>query len=342
MKKSLLALAVLGAFAGAASAQSSVSISGSVDAGITGYSDDWKVAGSQSSANQINFAGREDLGGGMSAFFVLTHRFRIQDGKANTSTGNPGDASNTVFWRNSFVGLASGFGDVRVGRMLMPLQDMNGGFDAFDTGYVGSTHTGGLTATVRANGAIYYRSPNLGGFSFHAAVAPGEGQYLGDTAGSFATTAGFSIPTALLNSEQPMGASVRYAAGPFNVGLAYDKNTADYDTVGLYGSWDFGGWKLFGQWENGTINNAAGTQQEDVDIYSISTKIPMGAFVFKAGYVWADSDRSNGDVSKFGLGAEYMLSKRTSLYSNLGKADGDRVTGSQDEVRFDIGFTHKF
>ena len=36
MKKSLLALAVLGAFASVASAQSSVTLSGIVDAGITG------------------------------------------------------------------------------------------------------------------------------------------------------------------------------------------------------------------------------------------------------------------------------------------------------------------
>ena len=148
MKKSLLALAVLGAFAGAASAQSSATLSGVLDAGINGNSNDWKLGGSQSGYNAFTISGREDLGGGMSAFFLLNHRFRINDGKSNTSTGNPGDASNTVFWRNAWVGLAGNYGDVRLGRILMPLQDMNGGFDAFDTGYVGSTHTGGATATV--------------------------------------------------------------------------------------------------------------------------------------------------------------------------------------------------
>jgi predicted porin len=343
MKKSLLALAVLGAFAGAASAQSSVTLSGSLDAGIQmRNSDDWGLGGSQSSYNAFTLSGKEDLGGGMSAIFVLNHRFRINDGKSNTSTGNPGDASNTVFWRNAWVGLAGNYGDVRMGRILMPLQDMNGGFDAFDTGYVGSTHTGGATATVRANNAIYYRSPNWSGFSFHAAYAAAEGQYIAETQGSFAGTAGFQIPTATLNKENPLGFNVRYAAGPLNLGAAYDTNTADYDTIGVYGSYNFGFMTLMGQYESGTINNAAGTAKEDTDAYSISGKIPMGAWTFKAGYVWVSSSLSNKDVNKFGLGVQYDLSKRTNLYSNIGKAGGDRPTGNQDDMKFDLGVTHRF
>ena len=342
MKKSLLALAVLGAFAGAASAQSSVTLSGVLDAGILGNSNDWKLGGSQSGYNAFTISGKEDLGGGMSAFFLLNHRFRINDGKMNTSTGNPGDASNTVFWRNAWVGLGSNFGDVRMGRILMPLQDMNGGFDAFDTGYVGSVHTGGATATVRANNAIYYRSPNFAGFSVHAAYAAAEGQYINETAGSFANTAGFQIPTALLNFENPMGFNVRWAAGPINLGVAYDINTADYDTTGVYGSYNFGFMTLFGQFETGTINNAAGTQKEDTDAYSISAKIPMGAWTFKAGYVAVSSSLAGQNANKFGLGVQYDLSKRTNIYSNIGDAGGDRVTGTQGDTRFDIGVTHKF
>jgi len=342
MKKSLLALAVLGAFASAASAQSSVTLSGSIDAGVTGTSNNWSLGGSQSSYNAFTISGREDLGGGMAAFFVLNHRFRIQDGKMNTSTGNPGDSSNTVFWRNSFVGLSSGAGDIRMGRMLMPLQDMNGGFDAFDTGYVGSTHTGGLTATVRANSTIYYRSPSMGGFKLEAAIAAAEGQYVGDTAGTFAAGAGFSIPNALNNKERPTGLSLRYAAGPANFGYAYDQNTAGYKTDGFYGSWDFGMFKLLGQYESGKINNIGGTALEEVDIWSISTRIPVGAFILKAGYVAGTSNLPNKDANKFGIGGEYLLSKRTSLYSNVGAPGGDRATGTAGDTKFDIGITHKF
>jgi predicted porin len=340
MKKSLLALAVLGAFASAASAQSSVTLSGSVDAGVKALGSNYSLGGSQSGYNAFTISGKEDLGGGMNAFFVLNHRFNIANGKQNTSTTS---GANDVFWRNSFVGLGGGFGDVRLGRMLMPLQDMNGGFDAFDTGYVGSTHTGGATATVRANNAIYYRSPNFGGLTFHAAIAAAEGQYLAETSGTFAAGgAAFSIPSALLNSERPQGLSLRYAAGPLNLGVAWDKNTGDYDTIGVYGSYNFGFMTLFGQYETGTINNAAGTAEEDTDAYSISAKIPMGAFTWKVGYLGLSSSRANGDGYKLGGGVEYALSKRTSLYSNIGQVGGDRPTGTQDDFQFDIGITHKF
>jgi len=341
MKKSLLALAVLGAFAGAASAQSSVTLSGMVDAGIKARGDDWSMGGSQSGYNNFTISGKEDLGGGLNAFFVLNHRFVINNGKSNTSSGNGTEPANNVFWRNSFVGLGGGWGDVRLGRMLMPLQDMNGGFDAFDTGYVGSTHTGGLMATVRANSAVYYRSPSFGGLSFHAAVAEGGAQYRNETSGSFsAGGAGYAVPAAEMGKERPMGFNVRYAAGPINVGAAYDVNAGDYDTWGLYGSWNFGFMTLFGQYESGDIVTGAGT--EGIDAYSISAKIPMGAFTWKVGYLGVSSDASNGDGYKLGGGVEYALSKRTSLYSNIGQAGGDRPTGTQEDFLFDIGVTHRF
>ena len=177
MKKTLLALAVLGAFAGTASAQSSVTLSGMVDAGIkrqgTATGNDWSFGGSQSGYNNFTLSGNEDLGGGMKAFFSLNHRFNIGNGANNSPTNGP--ANGDVFWRQALVGLGGGFGDVRLGRFLMPLQDMNGGFDPFGTGTVASTHTGGIAATIRSNSTIYYRSPSLGGLSVHVAVA-GDGQ----------------------------------------------------------------------------------------------------------------------------------------------------------------------
>jgi len=342
MKKSLLALAVLSAFAGAASAQSSVTLSGIVDAGIRGVGDNETLTGSQSGYNAITFSGREDLGGGMYAFFTLNHRFQINTGRSNTNSANPGTQPADVFWRQTWVGLGGRWGDVRLGRMLMPLQDYNGGFDAFDTGYAGGTHTGGLTATVRANNQISYRSPTFAGFSLIAAIAAAENQTIFDTQGSLANGSTFSIPNAQLNQERPVGLGVRWSAGPFTVAAAYDENTAGYETLGLYGSWDGGFLKLFGQWEHGAVNNAAGTAYEKVDVWSISTKIPMGAITWKLGYVNVSSDLNNGDGYKVGAGLEYALSKRTSLYSTIGQAGGDRPTGTQEDIRYDIGITHRF
>src|SRR6187551_782694 len=92
MKRSLIALAVLGAFAGAASAQSSVTIYGSVDMAVAkgdggtagnngggaGGADVWSLQ--QSNANRLGFRGNEDLGGGLSAQFQIEHRFNADTG----------------------------------------------------------------------------------------------------------------------------------------------------------------------------------------------------------------------------------------------------------------------
>jgi predicted porin len=90
MKKSLLALAVLSAFAGAASAQSSVTLSGSVDLGVVRQNGAWNMQNAGSSRTAFTLSGTEDLGGGMRAFFLMNHRFNM-----NTGAQRDGNA----FWR---------------------------------------------------------------------------------------------------------------------------------------------------------------------------------------------------------------------------------------------------
>ena len=93
MKKSLLALAVLGAFAGAASAQSSVTIYGLLDlavtkgnggtspnAGANGLSTAYTMK--QSAGSRLGFRGNEDIGGGWSGQFQIEHRFTPDDGNS--------------------------------------------------------------------------------------------------------------------------------------------------------------------------------------------------------------------------------------------------------------------
>ena len=96
MKKSLLALAVLGVFAGAASAQSSVTIYGVMDLGIVkgnggtaanpngnSTSKAWKQSARTNS--RLGFKGTEDLGNGLSAEFLIEHRLNPDSGTATAS-----------------------------------------------------------------------------------------------------------------------------------------------------------------------------------------------------------------------------------------------------------------
>jgi predicted porin len=370
MKKSLLALAVLSAFAGAASAQSSVTLSGSVDGGLRRVGavsngtviSDWRAAGSQSGYNAFTLSGVEDLGGGSRAFFSLNHRFNIFNGVNNGYTNGGAGAAGEPFWRNTWVGLGGGFGDVRLGRMLMPLQDMNGGFDPFATGTVGSTHTGGIAASLRTNNTVYYRSPSLGGLSVHLAAAAGEGQVQNEIGGAAPQ---YNAPTALLNSQRPVGLNVRYAAGPVNVGVGYDKNTADQKTVGVYGSFTMGpGVKLMAQFEKGDNATAAGATgvAEDIKAFSVGLTAPLGPVTLRTGFLKIKSEFANRDASKFGFGGDYNLSKRTNLYATVGKWTGNRFANPKlttanttaslaaaalsaeatKKLAFDFGVTHRF
>ena len=113
MKKTLVALAVLGSFAGVASAATSVTLYGTVDAGYEGWSygkdfSSWNntfVQGGTSEANsKIGVKGQEDLGNGLAATFQL-------EGDVNADEG-----SASLFNRESTVGLKGAFGEVKFGK----------------------------------------------------------------------------------------------------------------------------------------------------------------------------------------------------------------------------------
>lgn len=316
MKKSLLALAVLSAFAGAASAQSSVTLSGGIDAAIQRVNGDWNMSTGNSGRTNFTLSGREDLGGGMAAFFAMNYRFNQGTGQSTTTS------TASSFWRQTWIGLSGGFGDVRLGRMLPALQELNGGYDPFGTETVGSTHSGGLRAglagNARINNAIYYRSPSLGGLQVHANIAAGDQQKV--TSGAFTS------------GERPVGLAAQYAAGPLKVAVAYDKNASDEKTKGVYGSFALGATTLMAQYENGDVGAT------DQTVYSIGARVAMGAATLKAGY------RNNSDLEqkKLGLGVDYNLSKRTIVYADVAKQSGDGYNTAEKKAQFDVGIWHRF
>src|SRR5471032_452500 len=107
MKKSLLALAVLTAFTGAAFAQSSVTIYGKVDLGLVldsgGAGKSVRISSGVTGGSRLGFKGVEDLGGGLKAAFQLETGF-CADSAANTSGGTPAAQGNFCTGSNSFMG----------------------------------------------------------------------------------------------------------------------------------------------------------------------------------------------------------------------------------------------
>jgi predicted porin len=334
MKKTLFALATLATVAGAASAQSSVTLSGSVDLGVVRENSEYTMRPAGSSRSNVSLSGVEDLGGGLKAGFYLNHRFDPSTG--NVASSAPG--GGTPFWRQGWLQLMSGFGDVRIGKMLPPLQEFNGGYEPWGGGdTVANVHTGGKYAganNARYAKAMYYRTPRFGGFQVHAMYAAGESQ------GATAT-----------NPERPYGFGADWVIGPFSVAAAYDSNQNDLASWGLYGKWDIGFMIAMFQYERqDETSKYFTTTTADSDKskrWSIGAKIPMGATMFKVGYIDMPDERQNSGASgygmkRWGLGLDYNLSKRTMLYTDVAKNSGDGWTGDWTSTMFDVGVQHKF
>ncbi|HEV7913104.1 MAG TPA: porin [Albitalea sp.] len=320
MKKSLLALAVLGAFVGAASAQSSVTIYGSLDLAITkgnggtaannnanGTSKAWIEK--QSNASRLGFRGNEDLGGGLSAQFQIEHRFTPDDGAA---------ATNAPFWQGrSYVQLSSAtMGRVYLGREYAPAFWIQVKSDPFGNDGIGQYGTifswagfavpstvvanSATTSNSRTSNTVGYKSPSFGGLTVNAAVGLGEGVVPRDS-----------------------GFNVEYAAGPIYAGFAYEKLSGLSAALGDGNSlinmafhYDLGVVKPIIYYARAKV--AGGTLVNKT--LQLGALAPVGPGTLKAGYgretLEAVAPASLGNITKFSIGYDYPLSKRTNVYAD--------------------------
>lgn len=198
MKKSLVALAVLGSFAGVASAATSVTLYGQVEAeyydlfgkgelangatadvtGLTAVQAAVKkntltvaqgllshsLSQKPRRSDYIGVKGEEDLGNGVSAIFKLEGNIGVDDGSAN------------LFNRETTVGLKGAFGEVKVGRAKSQVELTMGGL----TGVHGVTDVDlYAVSNARHSNGLFYEYKNSG-FTFGADVTT-KGGALDDT-----------------------------------------------------------------------------------------------------------------------------------------------------------------
>jgi len=350
MKKSLLALAVLGAFAGAASAQSSVTIYGIADAGV-GRVDNGAAAGSTNglfsggnNASRIGFKGVEDLGNGLKATFVLENGFNIDDGSQSSASnggptvgtvasGFPGSAAPSgtatgagTFSRLAYVGLEGSFGAVRLGRQNSQLKTALAQIDPFETSGLASgiTYFGGNQAGTmpeRVSNAITYTSANWAGFTGQV------GYVFGETAGDN-------------GANSSWGAQLGYANGPLNVQFGYNdqqisnsgtatgflntNDLADVKIALIGATYDFGVVKLHAAYGQKKENfDAAGATDIKVKTALVGVTVPFGASKIRAEYIRNNDDRDNFDNNVAAVSYSYALSKRTQLYATYARVDND-------------------
>ena len=348
MKKSLVALAAL-AFVGIASAQSSVTLFGVVDATVAfgngSIANRTQLTNSGYNSSRLGFRGTEDLGGGLNASFWLEAGVNNDNGSGvNTNTNNQVTGATggggLTFNRRSTVSLAGAFGEVRLGRDYTPQFWNQTVFDPFGTNGVGTTQTlnsglGGTTA-VRASNSIGYFLPAMGGIYGQAQLYMGE-----------------NLKNGAATERDGNGAAMRvgYAAGPINAAFAYSETkfaAGNIKSTNVGASYDLGVAKLAGLY---TRDNNSITA--DGKGYLLGVNAPMGAGEIRAAYSTYKIDSANDPkTNKLALGYVHNMSKRTALYttvarvSNRGGAaqalNGASTAVNSNSTGLDIGVRHSF
>lgn len=257
MKKQWIAAPLMLSFAGIASAQSSVTLYGIVDAGISyrssertgtagNYSGHSNVAATSGnlSGSRWGIKGQDDLGGGWKALFQLEDGFDITNGKTGQNGG--------LFGRQAYVGIGSQqYGAITLGRQYTSLNDFVAPVSpvALVGGY--GAHPGDiddLDQTARVNNSIKYTSANYAGFTFGALY-------------------GFGGQPGSLKQQNTWSVGAGYANGPLHVGVGYERsdNSKSGPQDSTYGKWNGTDDGLF----NSSINEGYASAQSQQIIATV-------------------------------------------------------------------------
>jgi len=357
MKKTLIAAGILGAFAATAHAQSSVTLYGTLDAGLiytnnqAGHSN-WQQGSGSVSDTYFGLRGSEDLGGGLKAFFTLESGINVDDGSYGQG----------AFWgRQAFVGLGTPYGKVSLGRQYGSVYTLTNEFSQFS-----NVGTGASTAVIggfggyepvrgsngsatgnggpaRVNNSIKLESLSYNGFS--AGALWGMGEVAGDTKGNrvadiYGRYTGHGVD-AMVSVVDDKADSLGQNLRTVSAAAAYDWNSLRF---------------------NGGVMqvNDRSVADKDGKGYWLGASYRLGQHLFKGQYVESKNDGAlaDGKTQAFGVGYQYDLSKRTALYSSVTrfKNEGDgyvdrwasavpaglTTAGDRDITEFTAGIRHSF
>ena len=314
MKKTLIAVAIAAAVPALAQAQSSVTLSGNVKVGLNSYKLSNGAAGNGSGlvmgdgSSRFIIAGSEDLGGGLRATFQWDSRLRPDEGTGTIGSGN------------SWVGLAGGFGQLRLGRLdqhyVYGLDEHGARATALQhsaisiLSYVNATSNAIANASRTAN-LVRWDSANMGGF----------------TAGLGYSTAPFGAEGAAGAGQKgsAIAANLGYAKGPLSAGLAYwdakDEPKANgQKSTRLWGSYTFGGVNVGLTWDQSAVAVLTPAKVETKrNAFAIPVRASVGPGTLMFTYLQASDVKVNGTTGAntgakmMSVGYDYPMSKRTTL-----------------------------
>ena len=359
MKKSLFAVAVATAFAGAAQAQSSVTVYGTLDASIGQATQKNTSAGTTVTTTQrttangdgalstsvLGLRGTEDLGRGMSASFGLEFDLidigsggtganvdstTAADAAISASTGNSNTAGGFGA-RQSWLGIRdTSLGELRIGRQfsVMHAAYINGAAGAGNNvaGAVYSSGTNGFvnSAAVRPydvfiNRAITYMAPTTAGVSI---ALQASSQYVSSAETAAATANSFVGGSLTYTGVKDLTASYAYARVGIN-GTAVTSGDTNTATHIIAANYNFGPVQPFANWSQRSIDRANGDNQAKTSAMEIGLRAPITPTLG----VWASA---------------FQGARTTGLNNTTTNTTTALASGSADLKGYQIGATYGF
>ena len=354
MKRAVLTtlpVAALGMAAGAAHAQSSVTLYGTIDTSITyihhaaGGDNQWSLGNSANgnlSGTRWGLKGAEDLGGGLKAIFQLENGF-------NPSNGALGQGGR-IFGRQAFVGLSSEqYGSLTLGRQYDPLIDLVQGITAdnyFGSAFATPGDVDNYDNSFRVNNSVKYTTPLWNGLQAVAMYS------FGGVAGATGAEQSYSAALAYTNGPLSLAGGYFHAAnsaasaglrtdtgwtstsdgtfdGPINLGYASASSLSIARVAGQY---------VLGPFTFGLGYSNARYAPDGSSLFFSTQKYNTGqgflnyqaapALLLGLGYSYT---HGNGDTTatyhQVSVGADYSLSKRTDLYMTAAWQHASGQTG---------------
>ena len=320
MKKSLIALAALAAF-GTASAQSTVTISGNLNAGFAGdtTSAGVKTGGYGIDTANITFSVVEDLGGGLKAYGSMS----IENFSEDVPTNGNGVT----------LGVSGGFGSVAFssveGSDFLPVD--------------------GLTASSNGTDAdrITYTTPKISGFTFSLSHQDAIDAGTSVSSTSSVTSVGALHPAEIdadaRGTSSVLTGAVNYSVGP----IAIDAVHADFagstiaSRTGVRAAYDFGMAKL----TYGMMKEKKVTSGTDVTETGLTIAAPLGPVTASYSYATSKTEGGTGLTKKGNaLTLSYALSKRSSLalYSEEHDVAGSGALTASKVKEYSLLLKHSF
>jgi len=334
MQKKIIALAVAGLVSGAAFADgSSVTVYGIADVTFDTVSTSGGTAAGaktgnytrvSSNSSYLGFKGSEDLGNNLKAVFQFESGVTADAGGGASMFGNA---------RDTYVGLAGGFGQVALGTLTAPTRllgtqiDVNAGATGIGSNAAllsSKTQTAGTVGAVdfdsRQGNAIAYSTPNMSGFGATVAYVSGENKTKD------------SVVAKANASAWDLGAT--YNNGPILVGLTYadlkarDVANTDVKNTRLAGSFNFGQGSVRALWNQLKGDNSTGYGKVTTwglgGTLNASANGKLIAQYYKANDVKSNTgDVANSGAKQFELGYEHSLSKRTMIKAVYARVSND-------------------